>query len=480
MTSSDPKTTSCSKVLRRFGQGGSTATRTSLSRSSLGSSESKKRNGFAVPVAEDIEGKRQAMERITSRPFVTDAKEPHFAVAQLWIEACGHQVALPLNFCGGLLIIRLYRLITPPSEQTPYWMAAVHEAAAAYDYAFLALGHADDEADMTLDRDGKPTRFVTHPNTRAVDGINLLLSGVTAMQEILNKWPHSIVRENEPTSIGRHPLVVEIIEKLTRALREASFPILLDRAGMGHRSDHVATHSGLTPIQIDAESLRRVEAFTRHRAHTYFMRATDLATLLAGYTTIDPELLETLDELFRLWGCMGAATDDLQDIFVDFAAGIHSVCTVMAHLCVAEDPDLRPSFRRELQDELLSDQRNRLAELFGATDAKLDRAALVRLLNEIELRKALTQHFESQGTDFAATIYKAVSRFSFNPELMIEMVSVLCRDPDFSLPDIYLTALETINDEKLLGIMNVQVGKFMTRYFLERFWPKEWEAKNGR
>jgi hypothetical protein len=73
--------------------------------------------------------------------------------------------------------------------------------------------------------------------------------------------------------------------------------------------------------------------------------AAELATLLAGYTGIEPDLSDVLDRLFRLWGSIGAATDDLQHIFVDFAAGTHSVCTVMAHLCVAQDADLRPAFR---------------------------------------------------------------------------------------------------------------------------------------
>lgn len=446
--------------------------RASSSCSSPASIESEGRNGLAVSVAEDLEAKRRAMERIGNRLFVADAKESYFAVVQQWIEECGRQVVLPLNFCGGLIIVRLYRLITPPFEQTADWMLAVREAAAAYDFAFLALGHADDEADMTLVRDGEPTRVVTHPNTRAVDGINLLLSGVTAMQATLDRWPRLVALGKEASSTGRHPLAMEIIEALIRALREASFPILLDRAGMGHTFNDIVTTSGLAPIKIDAESLRRVEAFTRHRAHTYFMRATDIAILLAGYTAIEPELHKVLDELFRLWGSMGAAMDDLQDIFGDFAAGIHSICTVMAHLCVAEDADLRPAFRQNLPEDLLRNQRKRLAGLFGVQDAKLDRVALVALMNELELRKALTQYLEGQGTMLAAAIYLAVSRFGFSAEFMIEMVSVACSDPEFTLPEIYLMALEAMLDEELLGIMNVQAGKFIAAYFLERFWPK--------
>lgn len=416
------------------------------------------------------------MRRIGSRPFVSDAGDPQFAVAQHWVEECGRQVTLPINFCGGLLIMRLYRLITPPSEQIGDRMAAVREAAAAYDFAFLSLGHADDESDMTLVRDGKPTRFVTHPDTRAVDGINLLLSGVTAMQEILNRWPRASVERSEASSPGRHPLTAEIMEGLMRALREASFPILLDRAGFGHSSYDVATPSGLAPIQIDAHSLHRVESFTRHRAHTYFVRATELATLLAGYISIAPDLSAALDELFGLWGSLGAATDDLQDIFVDFAAGIHSVCTVMTHLCVAEDPELRPACRRNLQEGLVRDQRKQLAEFFAVTDARMDRAGLVTLLNEIELRKALTDHFEAKGTLFAAAIHKAALHFGFSPKLMVEIVSVVCGDPDFDVPEIYLSALQTVTDRSVLEIMNVQVGKFITAYFVGRFWPKDAET----
>ena len=73
-----------------------------------------------VPVTEDLENKRRAMERIGRRLFVADANEPQFAVAQR-----NRQVRLPLNFCGGLLIMRLYRLIAPPSEQTPDCVIAV-------------------------------------------------------------------------------------------------------------------------------------------------------------------------------------------------------------------------------------------------------------------------------------------------------------------------------------------------------------------
>lgn len=469
---SDPGRSACFRVLRQLGHGATS--RPFLSSSTPASSESEARYGLAVPVTEDLEGKRQAMERIGARLFVADASLPQFAAAQRWIEECSRQVELPLNFCGGLLIMRLYRLIAPPLEQTPDFMTAVHEAAAAYDFAFLALGHADDEADMTVVRNGKPTRFVTHPDTRAVDGVNLLLSGVTAMQETLNRWPRSEATRNEASAaIGRHPLFLEIMEELMRALREASFPIILDRAGLGHLPNDIVTPSGLAPIQIDAESLRRIENFTRHRAHTYFMRAAELAALLAGYTAVESDLAEMLDELFSLWGSMGAATDDLQDIFVDFAAGIHSVCTVTAHLCVAEDARLRPAFRRDVPNDLIHDQRARLAKHFGVTDTNLNRTSLVALLNEIELRQALTEHFEAQGALFSAAIHEATVRFGFNPKLMMEIVSEACQDPEFRVPDMYFAALRTIKDARLLTSLNAEVGRFIAGYFLDRFWPKE-------
>ena len=302
------------------------------------------------------------------------------------------------------------------------------------------------------------------------------MSNVAAMQETLKAWPCPVAGDDEASATGRHPLASEVMEELMRALRDASFPILLDRAGTGHTSEDVVVPSGLATIQIDAESLHRVEAFTRHRAHTYFRNATRLATLLAGYTDIEPDLMAVLDELFRLWGSMGAAADDLQDIFLDFAAGIHSVCTVMAHLCVAEDASLRPTFRRDLPAGLLRNQRDRLAVLFGVTDTKLDRAALVALVNEIELRRALAEYFEDQGTLFAAAIGEAVLRFGFSVEFMSEMVAVVCRDPEFALPKTYLTAFNSIKNDKLRGLMNRHVGRFITGYFLERFWPKGEEA----
>lgn len=468
-----------SKVLHRIGAAKSGVSSDHSAKRSKISTENEVYYGLLAPVTADIEEKRRAMERIISQPFVVDANTPQFSVAQKWIEECGRQVRLPINFCGGLLIMRLYRLITLPSEQNPQRMEAVYEVAAAYDYAFLALGHADDESDLTFNRDGEPTRFTTHPNTRAVDGINLLLSGMTAMQETLSRWPCS-ANEAEVVSTNRHPLAVEIIGALTRALREASFPILLDRAGLGHQITEEHTPSGLSPILIDAHSLSRVEAFARHRAHTYFMRATDIATLLAGYESIAPDLSKALDELFSFWGSMGAITDDLQDVFVDFAAGIHSFCTVMAHLCVAEDENIRPVFRRDLSNEMVSHQRKQLAEFFGVADGKLDRHALLELLNEIELRRALTEYLEVQGSFFAAAFFKAAVQFDFSPKIMMEVVSVVCRDPEFEVPEIFLAALHAKPSEYVLRIMRVQVGKFITAYIVGQFWPKDAESLRHR
>lgn len=72
--------------------------------------------GLDVPVMSDIDGAATAREQIRLRPLVSDAHEPHFAGVKLWIEKAGSDVGLPLNFCGGLLIMRFYRLIAPACE----------------------------------------------------------------------------------------------------------------------------------------------------------------------------------------------------------------------------------------------------------------------------------------------------------------------------------------------------------------------------
>jgi hypothetical protein len=94
----------------------------------------------------------------------------------------------------------------------------------------------------------------------------------------------------------------------------------------------------------------------------------------------------------------------------------------------------------------------------------------------VERRRALAEYFECQGPLFAATVGEAVLRFGFSAELMREMAAVVYRDPEFALPEIYLTALKTITDDSLRDLMNGYVGRFITQYFLERFWPKEEEA----
>lgn len=423
-------------------------------------------HGLDAPVALDLAGAAAAREEIRLRPFVTDAHEPAFAGVQLWIEQAGADVRLPLNFCGGLLIMRFYRLITPASEQTPRWMKAVYDAAAAYDFAFLALGHADDEADGTLARDGYPTRFVTHPDTRAVDGVNLLLAGVTAMQARLDAWPH-----RAGTGASRHPLAGEVLEAFVRALREASFPILLDRTGLGHTSGETRTASGMAPLVIDALSLRRLEAFSRHRAQTYFMRAIDIAARLASYEAIAPDLQDGLDEIFGLLGLLGAATDDIQDLVLDFPAGIHSACTVMAHLCVADDPALRPAFRRDLADDVVRDQARRLSGFFGVTVRGVDRTVLLRLLEEIELRKALTAEYEVPGARLTRVTHGVATQYGFSPKLLMELVSVVSRNPEFEVPEMVLTALESPVDEDVLDLVTAQAGAFIAQYLVDRFWP---------
>jgi hypothetical protein len=72
--------------------------------------------GLVVRVQEDLNAKAQAMADIARRLFVSDASKPDFESTQRWIVACGQQVQLPLNFCGGLLIMRLYRLLASPAE----------------------------------------------------------------------------------------------------------------------------------------------------------------------------------------------------------------------------------------------------------------------------------------------------------------------------------------------------------------------------
>ena len=459
-----------SKTLYFFGPGSPKTSEVQSCRSSLNISDDEN-CGLSVPVEVDLQGKRLAMERIRIQPFVSDAMETLYTPVQRWIEECGRQVSLPINFCGGFLIIRIYRLLAPPSEQTPVWMAAVYTAAAAYDFAFLALGHADDEADMTLSRDGKPTRFFAFPNTRAVDGINLLLAGETAMQTVLTEWPLPFADSDGSWSTGRHPLAADIMEELVRALREASFPILMDRAGTGHSSTGTRVSSGLKSILVDAESLKRIEAFTHYRAHTYFVRAFGLAASIAGFTDIEPRLWDVVNELFRLWGSLGAATDDLQDIFLDFASGIHSVCSVMAHLCVADEAELRPHCRKYLPAILLDDQRCRLGEYFGVTDSEIDRTLLIKFLKEIELDRALEEYLERQATLFSAKLGEAVLHFGFSAELLMELAVVVCRDPGFFVPETYINSFKETRDEKARNSMNLRAGRFIAHNILERFWP---------
>jgi len=419
-------------------------------------------------VYHDVRAKDDAMERLRARAFVIDGHEPQFSGAQGWIEECSRQVMLPINFCGSILIMRICRRIVPVVEQTDQWVIAVQEAAAAYDLAFLALAHADDEADLTLSRGGEPTRFVTHPNTRAVDGVNLLLSGITAMHDRLERWPNAADKDS---GAERHPLSMEVMEALLRALREASFPIVLDRTGLGHCLKSESTPSGLHPIIVDDLSLSRVQAYVRHRAHTYFMRAAELAALLAGYRGFAPPLEEALDDLFRHWGVLGAATDDLDDLVSDFAAGIHSLCAVLAHLCVAEDATLRPTFRRNLPSQIIREQRDRLGSVFGAGPDNLDPEAVLSLLEDIELRRALIEHLAKQGESLARAVYKLVRHFAFDPQLMVDLVSVVARDPEFGIPQQYRKLFELDYNEMLMEILVPQAGQFIASYIVKHFWP---------
>lgn len=419
----------------------------------------------SIPSIEfDVEQKSLAMARISKSLFVPDADSDDFRGVQDWITACANQVQLPINFCGGVFIMRLCRRLVPAELQTDEWSSAVQEFAAAYDFAFLALGHADDEADLTHERGGLPTRWKTHPHTRAVDGINLLLAGMTSAKDTLHNWP--------AIASLRQPNAKRIFGELLRALREASFPILLDRAGFGHVRSEEGSRE-LFELEIDRRSLNRVALYSRHRAHTYFLRAVWIAVLASGYEDIEPELETLLSRLFELLGSIGAASDDLQDTFVDLSARVHSVVSVMAHLCVAEDQTLRPSFRKDIEDLNLQFQRERLFELWGTPWEELDRNQALQLLEVIELRQALYHHYEPQCIEFANCMYKAVTDYGFSVELMSEIVSFVCRDKDFSIPSGYILMLRSLKDETSIQIANTEIGKYIANYFLDRFFPSD-------
>jgi len=292
------------------------------------------------------------------------------------------------------------------------------------------------------------------------------------MHTVLREWPQSFESSDESLSKGRHPLSTDIIEKLAQALREASFPILMDRAGTGHSSTEAHVSTELKPILVDKESLKRIEAFTRYRAHTYFVRAFGLATSIAGFSDVEPKLWEVVNELFRLWGSLGAATDDLQDIFLDFSSGIHSVCSVMAHLCVAEDAEIRPHCRQYVPATLLRDQRSRLKKYFCVTNSEINRTELIEFLKEIELDRALEQHLERQATLFTAKLGEAVLHFGFCAELLMEIAVVVSQDPEFFVPETYLNSFRDTQGEKARNMMNLRAGKFIAHNIIERFWPK--------
>jgi hypothetical protein len=415
-------------------------------------------------IQHDVTQKTRAMARISTKQFVDDAHTMEFRGAQDWITSCADQVKLPVNFCGGVLIIRLCRRLVPTELQTDEWSSAVHDLAAAYDFAFLALGHADDEADLTTERDGFSARWTTHPQTRAVDGINLLLAGITAAQDILSEWPkHALLPK---------PDAKRIIDELLRALREASFPILLDKSGLGYvrAKKEDERHGGL---QIDASSMARVALYARHRAHTYFLRAFRIAVLAAGYKEIESELENLLDRLLELLASIGAASDDMQDTFVDFSVRTHSAVSVMAHLCVAQEGSLRPPFRREVEDLDIQSQRQLLFEVWGVNSDKLDRQKVFRLFDVIGLRKALHLHYEPQCIEFANCMYKAVKDYGFSVDFMSEIVAFVCQDMRFSIPSQYFLILESLDDISSIEFANREIGKYITNYLLDRFLPSE-------
>src|SRR5690606_29257962 len=121
---------------------------------------------------------------------------------------------------------------------------------------------------------------------------------------------------------------------------------------------------------------------------------------------------------------------------------------------------------------LRRNQRRRQAECFGATDSSLDHTALISFLSEIELRRALEEHLESQAILFAATMSKAILGLGFSAQPMIELAAVVCRDPEFSVPDVYLTSIYIDMDNKARDVMNKRAGRFIAQNLLARFWPK--------
>ncbi len=412
----------------------------------------------------DVDQKNLAMDRIANKLFVNDADRNEFHGAQKWISECAGQVKLPINFCGGVLIVRLCRRLVPVEQQTEEWSSAVHRLAAAYDFAFLALGHADDEADLTRERDGISARWTTHPQTRAVDGINLLLAGITDIQDALNEWP-ILPRNHQPNS-------KRVLEELLRALREASFPILLDRSGLGY--DHAESDGDrYLGLQIDDASLNNVALYARHRAHTYFLRALWIAVFATGYNKIDTELERLLERLLELLASIGAASDDMQDTFVDFSARTHSVVSVMAHLCVADELSLRPLFRRKVEEAEIQHQRQLLSDVWGAASDQAGREKITQLFESIELKKALYQHYEPQCIEFANCMFTAVKSYGFSVELMSEIVAYVCQDKEFSIPSQYISMLESLDDEVLIGLVNLEIGKYITGYFLDKFLPSK-------
>lgn len=422
-----------------------------------------------VSILEDLAAKDREIARIANKSFVADSTETDFVSAQEWISHCAGQIDLPPNFCAGLLIVRLCRLMVGQDLQSEVWVSSVIRAAASYDFSFLALALADDESDLHQNSKGQLKRHLSHPNTRAVDAINLALLGLASQEEILSEWP--VASPGKP-QVAPHMFRYELLSEQQRALREASFPILFDRAGLGHEKPTTGSELRFSPLLIDENSFSRVQSYSRHRAHSYFQRALRFSSLLCGFAEIEKKLEEMLSELFRLLGLLGSAADDIDDLFLDFEAGIHSSVSVVAHMSVSPIESVRPASRRRVDPKLIDAQRFRLNSLFGRSLTGRERNELLELLDEMGLKESLRTQYKGIATEFSQKVYEVVVDYGFSTEIIRDLVVVVAKDPVFDLPPNIGKLMTEIDNPFLLQAVHSQVGEFITDYFVDRFWPQ--------
>ena len=185
------------------------------------------------------------------------------------------------------------------------------------------------ESDLTSIRNGTPSRF-PHTQTHAPSRINLLLAGITAMQEALQRWPSPSGTGSE-TNVS--PLSREITETLVLALKEASFPILLDRAGLGHDTEAQVMSSGLAPILLDNLSIHRVEFSRTAPSKNLFMRATEIAIFLAALQFHDPDLRSSLERVYDS-GLDGSRRRMTSKMFSSTLQQVFTLLALFWHICV--------------------------------------------------------------------------------------------------------------------------------------------------